>query len=113
MSAFSPLVIALMVVCILTETLRELCFKRVSIDNRSQATHPLLWAGMVLWAIEMLSWTNVLQHVALSIAFPLISLSYATVMLASAWCFNEKIDARRALGAFLITGGVVCIGAAG
>ena len=54
-----------------------------------------------------------LEEVPLSIAFPLMALSYATVVFAGAVILKEQVNLRHAVGAFLITVGVACVGATG
>jgi undecaprenyl phosphate-alpha-L-ara4N flippase subunit ArnE len=51
--------------------------------------------------------------VALSLAFPLMALSYAAIAFAGAAIFKETINLRHALGIVLVTLGVVCVGATG
>lgn len=101
--------------CILAETAREVCFKYAANDSTLVATlvKPVTWAGIVFWALELMSWTAVLQRVPLSIAFPLMALSYAAIVVAGAILFKEHININHALGVFLITSGVVCVGVTG
>jgi undecaprenyl phosphate-alpha-L-ara4N flippase subunit ArnE len=107
--------LSLIVFCILTETAREVCFKHAAAEGDFLAVclKPVTWAGIVFWAVELIGWTIVLQNVALSIAFPLMSLSYVVIVVAGALIFNETIDKRRVTGVFLITAGVACVGATG
>ena len=101
--------------CIFAETAREVCFKYAASDSTLKATllKPVTWAGIVFWALELASWTAVLQKVPLSIAFPLMALSYATIVIAGAILFKEHININHAFGVFLITAGVVCVGVTG
>lgn len=101
--------------CIITEAARELCFKSAAHASKFKQTiaKPIVWLGIVFWAIELVTWTNVLEHVPLSIAFPLMSLSYVSILLASALVFKEQINKRHAIGALIITAGVACVGATG
>jgi len=55
----------------------------------------------------------VLEHVPLSIAFPLMALSYIAIVLAGAWMLKEPVSIRHGLGALLIAAGVACVGATG
>jgi undecaprenyl phosphate-alpha-L-ara4N flippase subunit ArnE len=115
MTSLTSTMLALIVFCILTETAREVCFKHAATGGNflTICMKPVTWAGIIFWAIELIGWMIVLQHVALSIAFPLMSLSYVVIIIAGALVFHETIDKRRAAGVFLITAGVACVGVTG
>lgn len=101
--------------CIVTEAARELCFKAAAHTPTFVQTiaKPIVWMGIILWAVELVAWINVIEHVPLSIAFPLMALSYVSILLASAVIFQEHINKRHAIGALLITVGVACVGVTG
>lgn len=100
--------------CILAETGRELCFKHGATGTLLETLRkPVIWLGIAFWAVELIMWTRVLEGVALSVAFPLMALSYATIAFAGAVIFKETINFRHALGIILVTFGVVCVGATG
>ena len=111
----TPAMLALIAFCVLTETAREVCFKH-SADNETLSAalvKPMTWLGVFFWALELGGWTIVLEHVPLSIAFPLMALSYVVIVLAGAWIFKEQINLRHAAGVLFITAGVACVGATG
>jgi drug/metabolite transporter (DMT)-like permease len=105
----------LILFCVLAETVREVCFKLSSDAGALILTlaRPTTWLGIAFWAIELVGWTVVLERVPLSIAFPLMALSYVAVVIAGALIFREKINMRHAAGVFLITAGVACVGVTG
>ncbi|AYG60909.1 EamA family transporter [Rhizobium jaguaris] len=107
--------LALILFCVLAETAREVCFKQAASENAllSALTKPVTWLGIVFWAVELLAWTAVLEHVPLSIAFPLMALSYVVIVFAGALIFKENINLRHATGVFLVTAGVACVGVTG
>lgn len=110
----TAILLATIAFCIVTETGRELCFKYAA--TRSQRIFllvPATWLGIAFWAVELLAWTVVLAKAPLSVAFPLMSLSYATIAVCAALFFKETIDMRRLAGIVLILGGVACVGATG
>jgi len=76
---------------------------------------PLLWAGIGAYAVELVLWLAVLANAPLSFVFPLASLSYVGVLVASRVILKEMVSMRRWAGALLITLGVtlVYIGAQG
>ena len=114
-SHVSLMMIALIGFCILLEVIREVSFKQAAHASSFQQTirNPLIGLGICLWFIEFFAWTNVLSHLSLNVAFPLMSLSYVAILLAGHWVFKEKISKQHALGAFFITVGVILIGAFG
>jgi len=107
--------LALIGLCILFEAGRELCFK-LGADSATllQAlARPVIWLGIGFWAVEVVAWVSALEYMPLSIAYPLMSLSYVAILLGGALVFNEPVNKSHAAGAFLITAGVACIGATG
>ena len=106
---------ALVLFCIIAEAARELCFKEAANASTIHQTlvKPIVWLGVAFWAIELVAWMNVLEHVSLTLAFPLMSLSYISILLAGAIIFKERINKRHIIGALLITIGVACVGATG
>lgn len=111
----SGYMLALIAFCIIAEAAREICFKKAA--NASTllqiSRKPIVWLGILFWAVELVAWTNVLEHVPLSIAFPIMSLSYVAILCAGAIVFKERINKRHAIGAMLVTAGVACVGATG
>jgi len=107
--------LGLILFCVVAETAREVCFKQSASDGAalSVLAKPITWLGILLWAVELFSWTAVLEHVPLTIAFPLMALSYVVIVFAGAVIFKENINLRHATGVFLVTAGVVCVGVTG
>lgn len=101
--------------CVLFEAAHEVCFKLAAKEAALSAAimKPWTWLGILFWAIELVAWTLVLDKVALSIAFPLMALSYVAIVVAGAVILKESVNLRHAVGAFLITAGVACVGATG
>ena len=108
--------LALIGFCILAETAREVCFKQAAKGTSSflqSLLKPAIWAGLVFWGVELLAWMAVLEHVPLSIAFPVMALSYVVTVFVAALFLKEAVSLRHAAGASLITAGVICVGATG
>ncbi len=107
--------IELIAFCILAEAARELCFKQAAADTafHRALAKPVTWLGIFFWGVELVAWTVVLGQVPLSVAFPLMALTYVVVVLASSLVLKEPVNFRQALGACLITAGVACVGATG
>jgi undecaprenyl phosphate-alpha-L-ara4N flippase subunit ArnE len=107
---------SLIVFCIITEGISQLCLKHSADGDISfwqTLAKPILWLGILFWAIEIIAWTIVLEAVPLTIAFPVMSMTYVTTILASSLVFKEEINRRHILGTILITAGVACVGATG
>lgn len=72
-------------------------------------TSPFVLGGLTFYVVSLLIWLVVLSKVNLSLAYPLISISYVLVLLVS-WLFlNEAIPAVRWIGVGLIIAGVFFI----
>ena len=113
---------ALLAACIAAEIGLELCFKL--------AAHPVvtysrggrwgalaltmpMWAGIALWALEMLMWIATLQHISLGLAYPLMALTFAGVPLAGRLLLRERLLPVQWAGILLVVAGVACVGATG
>ena len=119
-ASLTPAILSLLAFCIVTEIARELSFKRaasVAQDKesyaRALALHPLLWVGIAFWAVEVIAWILVLEHAALSLAYPIMTLTYAGVPLASALLLRERLSRLQIMGAVLVALGVGCVSLAG
>ncbi|WP_370673865.1 permease [Pleomorphomonas sp. PLEO] len=102
--------------CILTETGREVCFKfaaRKYAFGLKVFLNPTTVLGVLFWSVELVAWCWVLGTAPLSIAFPLMSASYATIALAGATLLGERVNRRHALGVALVIIGVATVGSAG
>lgn len=115
-----PAALGLLAFCITAETVQQLAFKlgagraeAASNFFRGVVLQPLIWIGAALWAIESVAWVLVLQRAPLSMAYPVMTLTYATVPVAGLLLLKERMSARQKLGAALIFAGVVCVGASG
>ena len=115
-----PMALALLTFCIAAETVQQLSFKVGS--GRAEASpsfvrgvlgQPLIWIGVGLWVVESIAWVLVLQKSPLSMAYPVMTLSYATVPLAGLVLLRERMSRRQMLGAGLIFGGVLLVAVSG
>lgn len=70
---------------------------------------PPIWAGVGLTALSSLLWFDVLSRVALSYAYPLLSMSYVLMLLASWWILHEPPSTIRWVGVLVICLGVVLV----
>jgi drug/metabolite transporter (DMT)-like permease len=116
----APAALGLLAFCIVAETVQQLSFK-LGADRagaadgffRGVAVQPLIWLGVALWVVESIAWVLVLQKAPLSLAYPVMTLTYAAVPLAGVVLLKEKMTRRQLAGAYLILGGVICVGLSG
>jgi undecaprenyl phosphate-alpha-L-ara4N flippase subunit ArnE len=116
-----PAALALLAFCIVAEVGRELCFKtgaqRAAVREENYATavlrEPIVWIGILAWAVELAAWVMVLQRVPLGIAFPVMALTYAGVPLAGVLLLGERLSRSQVAGAALVAAGVFCVALSG
>ncbi|MDB5476131.1 MAG: hypothetical protein JWP49_1642 [Phenylobacterium sp.] len=115
-----PAALALLAFCIVAETAQQLSFKVGSARAEGQAGfvrailgQPLLWIGIALWVVESIAWVLVLQKAPISMAYPVMTLSYATVPVAGLVLLRERMTTRQVMGASLIFVGVLMVAVAG
>ena len=105
--------------CVATEIGRELCFKVASNATTPEnpvlglALSPILWCGIMLWGVEMLAWIRVLQSIPLGIAFPIMTLTFVGVPVASHLLLKERLNRSQWAGALLVFVGVIIVGISG
>jgi drug/metabolite transporter (DMT)-like permease len=71
---------------------------------------PKLWIGLALFGISSVFWLVVLSRVSLSIAYPLVGLSYIVVVTISRFFFHEHVPPLRWAGVVVIALGIGIIG---
>lgn len=76
---------------------------------QTKLASPWLWLAMASLAIGMLFWLIALQSVPVGVAYPMLSLNFVWITLASRFLFAEQTDLRHWLGIVLIIGGVICL----
>ena len=77
------------------------------------ATNPFIWIGMIGFVGGSVFWLSVISRVPLSLAYPMLSLSYVIVVVES-WIFlNEGLHPLRVIGSLVIIGGVVLVSLSG
>jgi len=67
---------------------------------------PLLWFGILVYALNFFVWIMIIYKVDLSIAMPVGSFSYVLVPIAAMIFFHEKVGLLRWLGIALIILGI-------
>jgi len=69
-----------------------------------------LLAAMGLLGLGMVFWLLALQTLPVSIAYPMLSLNFVWVSLASHYIYREQSDGLHWLGIGLIIAGIACLG---
>jgi multidrug transporter EmrE-like cation transporter len=64
------------------------------------------WAAFIVYAVSAVCWLFVLSRAQLSVAYPLLSLTFPIVVGFSAVLFSESISAMRWVGVGVIVTGV-------
>jgi drug/metabolite transporter (DMT)-like permease len=73
------------------------------------ATQPFLIGGIALYGISALGYIVVLSRAKLSVAAPLIGISYVFIAIGGNMLFKEEISSLRMTGIIIIMTGVVCV----
>lgn len=74
---------------------------------RLKVTLRWLALAVLLLALGMAVWLNVLQRLPLSLAYPMLSLNFVLVTLAARWLFDEPTTARHWCGVASIMLGIL------
>ena len=74
------------------------------------AAEPLLWIGLALFGLSAMFWLVVLSHVPLSVAYPVVGLSYILIVALSRFVLHESVPALRWLGVLIVAIGIGVIG---
>jgi multidrug transporter EmrE-like cation transporter len=72
-------------------------------------TSPHILGGFLLYGVASILWIVVLSRAPLSLAYPMLSLGYVIVLLASAFLFHEIIPVIRILGIAAIVVGLILV----
>ena len=72
-------------------------------------TTPLIIAGFVCFFVSSLLWIVAIKNTPLSVAYPMVALSYIIIFGGSALLYGEAVGWRHWTGAALIVGGILLI----
>jgi multidrug transporter EmrE-like cation transporter len=70
---------------------------------------PFILAGLICYGLSLVLWLIILSDVPLSLAYPMVSLGYVLVVVASMVLLGESVSATRWLAVLLICAGVVLL----
>ena len=71
---------------------------------------PKLWGGLFLFGISALFWLVVLSRVRLSVAYPIVGISYIVIVAFARFFLHEHVPPLRWMGTFIIAIGIAVIG---
>lgn len=97
----------LIAMCVSTETVQQLLYRAAG--RQPQHRKPLIAGGIFVFILEQTSWYLLLSRNEMGVILPLTGASYATIAIASCWCFGEKISRRRWMGIACILAGVIIV----
>jgi multidrug transporter EmrE-like cation transporter len=99
----------LLLVAVTIEACGQVLFK-LAAHSLGQAKASKTALAVFCLAIEAVIWTAVLKCLDLSVAYPMGSLCFVAVLIASRLLLKEKISLQRLVGVALILGGNVMVG---
>ena len=76
---------------------------------KALAASPLVWAGLVLFAISAVAWLFALSKASLSFAYPFAALGYVLIVAFSAFMLHESVPVLRWVGVVFIVIGIVFV----
>ena len=65
-------------------------------------SEPYVLTGFALYGVASALWLRVLSELELSLAYPIVSLSYAFSLIAGKWLFHDELSLIRITGVALI-----------
>jgi multidrug transporter EmrE-like cation transporter len=74
------------------------------------AKEPRLWLGLILFGVSALFWLVVLSRVPLSVAYPIVGISYILIVLFAKVFLNEEVPPLRWVGVIVVAMGIAIIG---
>lgn len=99
--------------CLLSCT-GQLCQKQAVCGkpHGSPRRHLLHWLALASFCLggALLLWLLVLRTLPVSVAYPMLSLNYVLVLLASRFIWHERLTRRHLLGIPLIIAGIFLLG---
>ena len=73
-------------------------------------TSPMILTGLFIYGIGAALWLVVLSHLDVTVAYPLVGVSFLITMLLGAVLLNEAVTPMRILGTVLVATGCILVG---
>ena len=74
------------------------------------AVSPLIWIGLIIYALSVGLWVWVLSKVDLSVAYPFVGMGFLVTMAFGVFILNENVTPTRIIGTVFIAAGCVLVG---
>jgi multidrug transporter EmrE-like cation transporter len=74
------------------------------------AREPRLWIGLTLFGISAAFWLVALSRVPLSVAYPIVGVSYIIIVLFSRLLLHEHVPPMRWIGVIVVAIGIAIVG---
>lgn len=106
-------ILLVVLLCVVGISAGQILFKLTSrsIDAASpivsMALNPIFIAALLIYGLATIAWIWALRHVELSLAYPLMALSYLIVPFGSHFLLGEQVAARYWIGVALICAGII------
>ena len=71
---------------------------------------PLIWLGLIIYALSVALWLWVLSQVELSVAYPFVGISFILTLAFGAFLLGENVTPTRIIGTVFIAMGCVLVG---
>lgn len=111
-----------LLVLMLFDTLAQVSFKFAAVDALPAManlawllrllTHPWTYGAILGYLGAFFTWLTLLKRAPIGPAFAATHLQVVSVLLVSAWLFNEPLTLAKVAGTSLILAGVICLGVA-
>jgi len=86
-----------------------LSFAAIAADPLRVALNGWFIVGLVLYAVSVVNWLVVLDRLAFSVAYPLMSIGYILTLALGVLLFKEPLSLTRVTGVAVIIVGVILI----
>ena len=108
--SFSQLLLTLL--CVSAICMGQILFKRAAleIEQLDNWLHLrvlfVMGIAFIVYGGATLMWIHLLRNIALTVAYPLMALSFVAVPILSWWFFNEQLKLTTIIGGIIIVVGV-------
>ena len=104
---------------VLFDTFAQISFKMASINGGTLAfdvgwmsrvfAQPWIYGALAGYIATFFIWMTLLKHAPVGPAFAASHIEIVSVLLLSAWLFNESLTVPKLVGASLILAGILCL----
>lgn len=102
----------LTIICVLSISVGQILFKRAALEIEQldgwfhMRVILIIGIASIVYGSATLMWIHVLRTIALTIAYPLIALSFIAVPVLSWWLMDEQLKPSTIIGGLVIVAGV-------